>query len=172
MPHPREGLVVRACQSVAARFRRGGTLFAFGDGTAAADAAHIAVEFVHPVVVGKPALPAVSLSGGAGHGSSEAYAFRLASLAGPRDIALGLSFGECASVRRGLEAARGRGALTVALTGGSGPSGPAIADHVLAVASNDPRVVRETHVTVYHVLWELVHVLLEHPGPLEREVSA
>jgi D-sedoheptulose 7-phosphate isomerase len=179
LPWPEAGAVVRACLAMAVRFRRGGTLFTFGDGTAAADAAHLAVEFVHPVVVGKPALPAVSLSGdaavlsgtAAGHGLSDAYAARLAALPGPDDIVLGLASGAGAGVLRGLAAARERGALTVALTGGSGRSG-SDADHVLAAASDDPRVVRETHVTLYHVLWELVHVFLEHPGPLEQEVSA
>ncbi|WP_232836048.1 D-sedoheptulose-7-phosphate isomerase [Actinocorallia populi] len=178
-PHPEANRVVRACHSMAVRFRRGGTLFTFGDGVAAADAAHLAVEFVHPVIVGKPALPALSLSCDAGalsgavtgDGLAEVYAARLASLAGPHDIVLGLSSGEeSTSLPRALAAARERGALTVALTGRERPE--PVADHVLAVASDDPRIVRETHVTVYHVLWELVHVFLEHPGPLEQEVPA
>ncbi len=165
--------IVRACRAIAARFRGGGTLFTFGEGVAAADAAHLATEFAHPVIVGKPALAAVSLScdagawsgTAAGHGVAEAFSVRLEALAGPSDIALGLCSDGGVSVWRGLEAARSRGALTVALTGeGSSPD----ADHVLAVPSRDPRVVRELHVTVYHVLWELVHVFLDHHGPLQE----
>ena len=80
-------------------------------------------------------------------------------LAGPRDIALGLSAGgDCAAVREGLAAARELGLLTVALTGGRAV---AEADHVLAVRSGDPLIVKEVHMTLYHVLWELVHVFYE-----------
>lgn len=177
---PEAGRIVRACLAMAARFRRGGTLLTFGEGVAAADAAHIAVEFVHPVVVGKRALPAISLSCDpaplagvvSGAGPAGVFAARVRSLARPRDIALGLSpDGRCLGVLRGLEAAHDQGALTVALTGGDGGDlarSPAVG-HVLVAASDDPRVVRETHVTVYHVLWELVHVLLERPEPLEEE---
>ncbi|GAA2737659.1 SIS domain-containing protein [Actinocorallia aurantiaca] len=170
------GAVGRACRAMAGRFRRGGTLYTFGAGVAAADAAHIAVEFVHPVIVGKRALPAVPLNCETapltGEGAAEAFAARLESMAEPRDIVLALSSdGRCAAVLRGLDKARERGALTVALTGAGGgelAGGPAV-DHLIVAASDDPRVVREMHVTVYHVLWELVHVFLERPGDLEQE---
>ena len=72
----------------------------------------------------------------------------------------------------GLEAAHEMGLLTIALAGGSG--GPVAAssavDHLLVVASGDPRVVKELQVTTYHVLWELVHVFFEQPGVLDPEV--
>ncbi|MEO3787963.1 SIS domain-containing protein [Actinocorallia sp. B10E7] len=171
------GAVGRACHAMAGRFRRGGSLYTFGGGVAAADAAHIAVEFVHPVIVGKRALPAVSLGCGTvpPDGSAEVFATRLEAMAGPHDIALALSAdGRCEAVLRGLEKARERGALTVALTGGDGGDlarSPAV-DHLIVAASDDPRVVREMHVTVYHVLWELVHVFLERPGGLDTEVPS
>jgi len=72
----------------------------------------------------------------------------------------------------GLEEARELGLLTVALTGGAvqsrgGPIATSKAvDHVLVAASADPRVVKEMHVTAYHILWELVHVFFEQPGVL------
>ena len=61
-----------------------------------------------------------------------------------------------------------RGLLTVALVGGDGGAIAAggLADHVVVARSTDPRVVKEVHVTAYHVLWELVHVFFEHPGAL------
>ncbi|MCD0449898.1 SIS domain-containing protein [Actinocorallia sp. API 0066] len=157
------------CRAMAERFRRGGTLLAFGDGLAAADAAHIAVEFTHPVIVGKRALPAVSLhadasvlGAAAARGPHEALAARLRPLVGRRDIALGLSpDGESQAVLRCLAAARDAGALTVALVGAEGGAAVEAADHVLTAASTDPLVAREIHVTAYHVLWELVHVFLE-----------
>jgi D-sedoheptulose 7-phosphate isomerase len=70
-------------------------------------------------------------------------------------------------VLAGLETAREMGLLTVALTGGDGGQAAAkVADHVLVANSSDPRVVKEMHVTMYHVLWELVHVFFEQPGIL------
>jgi D-sedoheptulose 7-phosphate isomerase len=71
-------------------------------------------------------------------------------------------------VLAGLEAARELGLLTVALTGGDGgliATSKAV-DHLVVAASGDPRVVKEMHVTAYHVLWELVHVFFEQPGVL------
>src|SRR5688572_19999087 len=106
--------VARACHAMAARFHAGGTLFAFGVGASATDAQHVAVEFVHPVVVGKRDLPALSLTTdvatvtgvGASRGFDEVFAHQLRPLAGPHDIALGFSaVGPSASVRRGLETA-------------------------------------------------------------------
>jgi D-sedoheptulose 7-phosphate isomerase len=171
-------LVARACHDMARRFARGGKLVVFGSGSAATDAQHLAVEFVHPVIVGKRAFPALSLTADVAtltgvasrDGVSEVFARQLRLLADPDDIALGLSGdGHCELVGRGLLAARERGLLTVALTGGDG--GPIarqrLADHVLVARSTDPRVVKEVHVTTYHVLWELVHVFFEHPGVLE-----
>jgi D-sedoheptulose 7-phosphate isomerase len=115
--------IARACHAMAARFHRGGKLLVFGNGGAATDAEHIAVEFVHPVVVGKIALPALSLAAdptvvtgiAAREGFAEIFAHQLRQLGDPTDIALGVSSdGRCANVRRGLEQARELGLLTVA----------------------------------------------------------
>ncbi|WP_024876781.1 D-sedoheptulose-7-phosphate isomerase [Saccharomonospora piscinae] len=173
--------VARACHAMAARFHRGGTLVVFGNGGGSTDAQHICVEFVHPVIVGKRALPALSLTAdvatmtgiAARAGFAEVFAHQLRHLSGPDDIALGLSVdGHCVNVLRGFEQARELGMLTVALVGGDGgavAASPAV-DHVLRADSADPRVVKEVHVTMYHVLWELVHVFFEHPGVLTPEV--
>ena len=170
-------LVARACHDMARRFARGGKLVVFGSGAAATDAQHLAVEFVHPVIVGKRAFPALSLAADVAtltgvasrDGVTEVFARQLRLLADPVDIALGLSAdGDCPLVRGGLAAARERGLLTVALVGGDGGAivSGRLADHVFVARSEDPRVVKEVHVTTYHVLWELVHVFFEHPGAL------
>ncbi|WP_433498894.1 D-sedoheptulose-7-phosphate isomerase [Sphaerimonospora sp. CA-214678] len=169
--------ITRACRDMAERFRRGGKLIVFGGGGDGADAAHVAVEFMHPVIVGRRALPALALSNdaatvttiGARDGLAEAFTHQIASWAGPGDIALGISRdGRCAGVLRGLAAARRLGLLTVALLGGQsdGDGGETdrsgiAADHCLLARSHDPDVVKELHVTTYHLLWELVHVLLD-----------
>jgi D-sedoheptulose 7-phosphate isomerase len=171
------GSVAAACHSMALRFHRGGKLVVFGTGAASADAQHVAVEFVHPVIVGKRALPAISLTADAAtvtgiaerSGAAEIFAHQIRFLAEPADIALGISAdGNCASVLRGLATAHGRGLLTVALTGGDGGriGASTDVDHLLVARSADPRVVKEAQVTAYHVLWELVHVFFEHPGVL------
>ncbi|MGH3377393.1 MAG: D-sedoheptulose-7-phosphate isomerase [Actinoallomurus sp.] len=173
--------IARACHAMSERFHRGGRLFTFGNGGAATDAQHIAVEFVHPVIVGKRALPALSLTGdvatltgvGATAGFADIFAHQLRHFAEPGDIALGISpDGRCADVLNGLRTARDLGLLTVALLGGYGGAvaEAGVADHQVVVASDDPRVVKEVHVTAYHVLWELVHVFLEQPGVLAPEV--
>jgi D-sedoheptulose 7-phosphate isomerase len=176
------GAVAAACHAMAVRFHQGGRLMTFGSGGASTDAQHIAVEFVHPVIVGKRALPAISLTTDVATvtgiaeraGTDTIFAHQLRYLADPADIALGISAdGSTPSVLAGLQAARDRGLLTIGLVGG--PDGGLIAaakaaDHVLVAASDDPRIVKEVHVTTYHILWELVHVFLEQPGVLSPGV--
>jgi D-sedoheptulose 7-phosphate isomerase len=170
--------VAMACHDMALRFHAGGRLVVFGSGEAATDAQHIAVEFVHPVIVGKRALPAFSLSndiatvtGIAGReGFSEVFAHQLRYLGEPHDIALGVSGdGAGDDVLKGLETAHELGMLTIALTGGTGGTiaGSPAVDHAFTARSHDPRVVKEVQVTTYHILWELVHVFFEQPGLLD-----
>jgi D-sedoheptulose 7-phosphate isomerase len=141
-----------ACRDMAARFTAGGRLLVFGDGLGASDAAHVAVEFVHPVTVGKRALPALALTGD--------FADQVRTLGRPSDIALGFMGTGSAGVAGGLAAAHSAGLLSVAL---AGRGGECEADHCLVVPSDDPLVIKEAHVTAYHLLWELVHVFFESP---------
>jgi D-sedoheptulose 7-phosphate isomerase len=168
--------VAAACHAMAVRFHRGGKLVVFGMGGSSPDAQHVAVEFVHPVIVGKRALPAISLTTDVAtvtgiaeqDGVAAIFAHQIRYLADPADIALGISAdGDSPSVLAGLEVARDLGLLTIALVGDGGriAVSPAV-DHVLVAASSDPRVVKELQVTTYHVLWELVHVFFEQPGVL------
>jgi D-sedoheptulose 7-phosphate isomerase len=171
------GAVAEACHAMAVRFHRGGRLIVFGTGGPSADAQHVAVEFVHPVIVGKRALPAISLTADIAtvtgiaerEGIDEIFAHQIRYLAEPADIALGISAdGDNGSVIAGLATAQEMGLLTIALVGGNGGRIAAahVAEHLLTVASDDPAVIKETQVTTYHVLWELVHVFFEQPGVL------
>ncbi len=171
------GAVAEACHAMAVRFHRGAKLVVFGTGGPSTDAQHVAVEFVHPVIVGKRALPAISLTTDVAtvtgvaerDGVAAIFSHQIRFLAVPPDIALGICVdGNCASVLAGLEAARELGLLTIALVGGDGGriAASGAVDHLLVAASCDPRVVKELHVTLYHVLWELVHVFFEQPGVL------
>src|SRR5690349_19153974 len=173
--------VAQACHAMAARFHQGGKLVVFGTGPASTDAQHVAVEFVHPVIVGKRALPAISLTTDVAtvtgiaerEGMDAIFSHQLRYLAAPGDIALGIcATGHCVSVLAGLATAGELGLLTIALTGRKGGSRGPAADHVLVADSDDPRVVKEMHVTMYHLLWELVHVFFEQPGALSPGVFA
>ena len=143
------GVVAQACHDMAARFHQGGKLLVFGTGGSSTDAQHVAVEFVHPVIVGKRALPALSLTCdmatvtgvAAREGPAAVFAHQIRVLAGPSDIALGLSAdGHDPSVLAGLEAGRAAGLLTIALAGRDGgpiAASPAV-DHVLMAAPTTP----------------------------------
>jgi D-sedoheptulose 7-phosphate isomerase len=114
--------VARACHAMALRFHNGGKLIVFGNGMATVDAQHVAVEFLHPVIVGKRALPAISLNNDVAACSSPIarsaadgnFAAQLRSLARPEDIALGFSAGgECGNVLGALRFAHENKLLTL-----------------------------------------------------------
>ena len=150
--------IARACQAMAGRFQRGGRLFVCGDGAQRSDVAHVVVEFVHPIVVGKRALPALPLPDMQGGAAQRA----LATLGRKGDMLMLLSAhtpNESANAM--LATARAQGMLVIALSGADTGSG-AIADHTFVVPSLDACIVQETHEMLYHVLWELVHVFFEH----------
>jgi D-sedoheptulose 7-phosphate isomerase len=137
-----------ACREMADRFARGGRLLALGRLHSATDAQHVSVEFVHPVIVGKRALPALDLSHAVGGG--------LASLVRPEDIVMG--FGPPSGdpeIADALGVARGIGAQTFALPG-------ADASYGIAAVDVDPYIHQEIIEVLYHTLWETVHVFLEH----------
>jgi len=170
------GRIAEACWAMARRFHQGGRLLAFGNGASATDAQHVSVEFVHPVIVGKRALPALALtndsatiSGLMAKGNTDMpFVHQIRVLARPQDIAMGFSLnGNDANVLATLNLAKRMGLLTLCLAGGDGGlSGQAESDFCFVIQSHDPFVIQETHETLYHVLWELVHIFFEHEGLL------
>ncbi|HZU66905.1 MAG TPA: SIS domain-containing protein [Ktedonobacteraceae bacterium] len=168
--------IAEACWAMARRFHAGGRLLAFGNGAGATDAQHVSVEFVHPVIVGKRALPAIALTNDsatlsglmAGGDAEMPFVRQLQVLARPQDIAMGFSpGGTCANVVAALRLARQMGLLTVGLAGaGGGQMRQTEMDFCFLVHSQDAMVIQETHETLYHVLWELVHIFFEHEGLL------
>ncbi|MEJ7873314.1 MAG: hypothetical protein WKF67_13730, partial [Rubrobacteraceae bacterium] len=140
--------LAEACHEMSRRFLAGGRLLAFGNGSAATDAQHVSVEFVHPVIVGKRALPALDLG-------SE-FEARLQAVLRPEDMVMGFAFPERdEAVERALLFARKRGALTLALTGEAG-------EYSFDLPDADPFVCQEVFEVLYHMLWETVHVYFEH----------
>ena len=151
------GRVARLSHRMAERFARGGRLVAFGRSAAArSDVRHVAVEFVHPVIVGKRALPAIGLASEGGP-----LPVQVDLVAAPDDIAVAFGTEEgCEETAEALDVARVRGCLTVAFS-------PAGAEWDFDPPTDDPLVRQETVETLYHVLWEHVHVFFEHRGLLE-----
>ena len=140
--------LAHACRKMFERFDRGGRLLAFGRGAYATDAQHVSVEFVHPVIVGKRALPAMDLS--------LAFERWIEAVLAPEDIVMG--FGPPkgdARVLRALRSARSRGALAFALPGED-------ADYAVTAPSSDPHVHQEMIEILTHTLYETVHVFFEH----------
>jgi D-sedoheptulose 7-phosphate isomerase len=150
--------IARLCHRLAERFARGGRLISLGESPQArSDVRHVAVEFVHPVIVGKRALPAIGLSR---EGGSLERQVEL--VAGADDIAIGFDAGSAAA----LALARERGCLTIAYE-------PLGAEWEFEPPSPDPFIRQELAETHYHLLWELCHVFFEHRGLLEgREARA
>ncbi len=152
-----------AALSLARRFASGATMWCWAP-YAAEHAQHVAVEFVHPVIVGKRALPAVAVTAG----EQDALGI-LRSLVRAGDVILIVGAESDHSVAAVLRRASSWGATTVWIGAGDRPA-PGTADHVLwvgddaALAAHDGRFV-----LVYHLLWELTHVCFEHPGLLHDE---
>ena len=152
--------LARLCHKMAERFAREGRLVAFGATPAdRSDARHVAVEFVHPVIVGKCALPALGLAGEGGD-----IAPQVALEAERDDIAM--AFGSQPDTLAAIAAARERGCLTVAFAQGSGAEWEFDLSGI-----DDPLIRQEIAETLYHLLWELVHIFLDHRGLLEGRAA-
>src|SRR5579872_2877548 len=136
------------CQEMSERFLKGGRILAFGRGPYATDAQHLSVQFVHPIIAGKRALPALDLS----------LVFRpwLEVILKPEDIVVG--FGPPQGdvlIEEALAMAHARGALTLGLPGIGG-------SYVLESPTQDPFLHQELIEILCHTLWETVHVFFEH----------
>ena len=140
--------LAEACREMSERFLKGGRLLAFGRGPYATDAQHVSVEFVHPVIVGKRALPALDLS--------MAFGPWLDTILTREDIVMGFGPPEGdAEVDAALASARGHKAMTFALPGTEG-------SYALRPVTKDPFIHQELVEIFYHTLWETVHVFFEH----------
>lgn len=159
----------RCVREMATRLRDGGRLYAMGNGGSACDAIHVAVEFSHPIIEKRRALPAISLCTDAafltavGNDSdfSRVYVDRLETLLLPRDVVLGISTsGASANVNRALRLARSRGALTVGFAGRDGGSMVDVCDFCFVVPAWSIHRIQETHTVLLHLLWDQLHVAM------------
>lgn len=163
--------LVDTAQAIAAVYRRNGRLFTMGNGGSSCDAAHIAVEFLHPVSAGRPALTAINLTAdtamlsavGNDVGFKHVFVRQLVAQARSGDGLIGISTsGNSENLLSAFSKAKDIGLLTIALAGmdGGAMKQHTAIDHCLIVASDSIHRIQECHVAIYHILWDLVHTLL------------
>ena len=177
----READRLAACAEAMARsFAAGGKLLAFGNGGSSTDAQDVVTTFMHPGGDARP-LPAISLTSDVAVvtalsndiGFEVVFARQVAAWGRAGDVAIGLSTsGGSANVLRAFEEASRRGLLTVGLAGydGGRMAEADTIDYLFVVPSASVHRIQEAQTTLYHVLWELVHVFFEQPGVLGPEV--
>jgi len=156
-------------RAMAARFSDGGRLYVMGNGGSATDAQHISLEFFHPIVEKRKPLPAIALTADQAlltaisndRDFAKVFADQLRVLARPGDMALAVSTsGKSPNLVQALETARELGLLTIAFTGKDGGRLPDLAEYCFVVPSFSIHRIQEAHVTLYHIVWDLVHVAL------------
>lgn len=162
--------LVQAIDAVAAAFQNGNKLLLFGNGGSAADAQHIAAEFVNRFRIERPPLPALALTTDSSaltsiandYDYTEVFAKQVRALGKPGDVAIAISTsGNAANVLAAVELCRGLKITTVGLTGGSGGKLAGKVDHLLCVsASKTTARIQETHILIAHVICELVDMKL------------
>jgi len=150
---------------------QGHKVLLFGNGGSAADAQHIAAEFVGRFNFDRPALPALALSVntscvtaiGNDYGFDQVFSRQIEALGTPGDVAIGLTTsGNSPNVLRAMEAARKKGLHTVGLTGSSGGKLKEAVDHCICVPSNETPRIQECHILAGHVVSQLVEETIFH----------
>ena len=161
--------LVNVIEVLIAALKAGNKIMIFGNGGSAADAQHIAAEFVNRFIIERPPLPAISLttdtsvitSIGNDYDFSEIFAKQIRALGQQGDVAWGISTsGNSPNVLKGLELAKKMGLVTLAFTGKDGGAIDQVADLSLNVSSNSTARIQETHITAGHAICELVDIKL------------
>jgi D-sedoheptulose 7-phosphate isomerase len=163
--------LVAAARAIAQVYQNRGKLLAVGNGGSCCDSAHIAVEFVHPIGVGRPSLDAIDLSSDTtsitaisnDYGFEQIFARQLLAKGREGDALIGLSTsGNSKNVLAAFAQAKKMGMVTIALVGGNGgkmAQSPDV-DYCLIVENTSIHRVQESHLPTYHILWDLVHTIL------------
>lgn len=164
-------LIVTVARVIAEVYEAGGKLLTMGNGGSSCDAAHIAVEFQHPVTAGRPALTAINLVSdmamitavGNDIGFEHIYTRQVIAQGKKGDVLIGISTsGNSGNLLNAFTKAKEMGIATIGLAGGTGGNmlASTAVDHCLVAPSDSIHRVQECHVMIYHILWDLVHTLL------------
>jgi len=162
--------IVKTAEIIAQMYRQDGRLFTMGNGGSSCDAAHVAVEFLHPVTAGRPALSAINLTTDVAMmtavsndvGYDHVYVRQIIAQGRKGDCLIGMSTsGNSDNLLRAFNKAREMGISTIGLAGMSGGEmAKAKLDACLVVETDSIHRIQECHVATYHILWDLVHTLL------------
>jgi len=157
--------IVAVIEAVTAALKDGNKILFFGNGGSAADAQHLAAEFVNRFVIERPPLPAIALTTDTSvitsiandYDFADIFSKQIRAIGQKGDIAWGMSAsGTSANVVKALETAGKIGMVTVGLTGRDGGDVARIVDHTLNVSSTSTPRIQEVHITVGHVICEMV----------------
>jgi len=157
--------IVEVVHLIARTFREGHKVILFGNGGSATDASHIAAEFVNRFLIDRPPLPAIALNTDTAvltsisndFGYEQIFSKQLSALGHEGDVVIGISTsGNSPNVIKALDVARKNGMKTVVLTGGTGGKMASIADYTFVVPSRHTPHIQETHITLGHILCQLV----------------
>ncbi|HYS04102.1 MAG TPA: D-sedoheptulose 7-phosphate isomerase [Candidatus Dormibacteraeota bacterium] len=165
-------VVESAAEALVTALRGGRTLLFFGNGGSAADAQHLAAEFVNRYVRDRPALPALALTTDTSVLTSIAndsefksvFARQVEAIGRPGDVAVGISTsGGSANVIEGLRTARARRLVTIGFCGEEGGAMRGLCDHLISVPSKTTARIQEVHILVGHILCQIVEETLYPP---------
>ena len=163
--------VAKVSEILVNAFEQGNKVLLFGNGGSAADAQHIAAEFVGRFAFDRPALPALGLSVntscvtaiGNDYGFDQVFSRQIEALAHAGDVAIGISTsGNSRNVVSALLLSRQKGLYTVALTGCTGGRLKKAVDYCICVPSNDTPRIQECHILIGHIISELVEQTIFH----------
>ena len=167
--------ILSASLRMAKAFHRGGKLLVCGNGGSATDAQHIAVEFMHPITVGRKALPAICLTNDMAMmtavandvGFEDVFTRQIIALGNEGDVLLAISTsGNSKNLMHAFATARRMRMTTIGFAGSNGGEMAELAaggllDFCLTVPTASIHRIQETHVALYHIMWDMVHTFLQ-----------
>ena len=176
--------ILSASLRMAKAFHRGGKLLVCGNGGSATDAQHIAVEFMHPITVGRKALPAICLTNDMAMmtavandvGFEDVFTRQIIALGNEGDVLLAISTsGNSKNLMHAFATARRMRMTTIGFAGSNGGEMAELAaggllDFCLTVPTASIHRIQETHVALYHIMWDMVHTFLQNKGLMEGDV--
>lgn len=176
-------VILSASLGMAKAFHRGRKMLVCGNGGSATDAQHVAVEFMHPIVVGRKALPAVCLTNDMAMmtavandvGFDDVFSRQVIALGNEGDVLVGISTsGNSDNIAKGFATARRMKLLTIGFAGGDGGKMAQLhsdgqLDFCLTVPTSSIHRIQETHVALYHIMWDIVHTFLQHRSLVESD---
>ncbi|MCM3872957.1 MAG: SIS domain-containing protein [Pyrinomonadaceae bacterium] len=174
--------IIAASLAMAKSFHRGRKLLVCGNGGSATDAQHVAVEFMHPITVGRKALPAVCLTNDMAMvtavandvGFNDVFSRQIIALGAEGDVLLGISTsGNSENLMHAFATARRMRLITIGFAGDDGGrmavTSGGLLDYCLTVPTSSIHRIQETHVALYHIMWDVVHEFLQHQSLVEEQ---